>query len=76
MRALVGYPRVGQRVRVVGRWRDKEYDLIGVVMPSRNDPRSPAWRAWGGAILAHVRDDNGICHVIPWSRRYVTFYEA
>ena len=67
------YPRVGQRVHVTGYWRGRAIDVVGVVMPSRRDPSSPAFRTRTGAVLAVIRHRDGKKVTIPWSTGVVQF---
>jgi hypothetical protein len=72
------YPRRGERVRVVGSWRGRDYDLVGVVL---REGRMVPSGAVMGLLLAEAgtvgrRDVSGREVWIPWSTQYVDFVPA
>jgi tRNA U34 5-carboxymethylaminomethyl modifying enzyme MnmG/GidA len=70
------YPKVGERIRVIGSWRGQEYDVQGVVLREGRMVRS-------GAVLGKILAEGGrvgrrqvpVGNVvwIPWSLQYVRF---
>jgi hypothetical protein len=69
------YPKLGEKVRVVGNWAGNRYDIVGVVTREGRRVRSGAVL---GTILAqdgHVGNKNvaGKEVWVPWSVQYVTF---
>jgi hypothetical protein len=69
------YPKLGEKVRVVGNWAGNRYDITGVVIREGRRVRS-------GAVLGTILVQDG--HIgnrsvsgkevwIPWSIQYVTF---
>jgi len=60
------YPRKGDRVRVVGEWRGRKYDLEGTVEIEGRRVRS-------GAVMGAIRTNDGTVVWVPWSLGYVTF---
>lgn len=63
------YPRKGERVRVVGRWCGRDYDVLGVVEAEGRRVRS-------GAVMGRIRTDDGRAVWVPWSVAYVRFERA
>jgi hypothetical protein len=60
------YPKRGEFVRVVGEWRGRRYDVIGVVEREGRRVRS-------GAVMGAIRTPDGRVVWVPWSVQYVRF---
>ena len=65
----MGYPKKGDRVRAIGYWSGKEFDVMGTVEREGRRVRS-------GAVMGRIITDTGKPVWVPWSTTYITFHRV